>query len=171
VSTRSLLLRLVPPGLVVAGVLAVTSSAAGAPTMCTTYGADPQGVTATHLLAKIDGAWVEPKNVCVAVRMQQSGFPGGHINRAMFLHIWNTVDPAFPETHLPPDTPLSLGIRRPPGTIFDSMAGGWRDDGIAISDATDTVIQARTVPWDYHHEAYFGSGLDCSIQPSRWPST
>ena len=33
---------------------------------------DPNGTSVTFLYAKIDGAWTEPENVCVAVRFHDS---------------------------------------------------------------------------------------------------
>ena len=157
-----------PLALVVA--LAWASSASAAPVMCTSYGANPRGVTATHLFAKIDGAWVEPENVCVSVTIAQSGVLGGFTTRNMTLGVWNTVDGGFPETHLPPGTQISLGLRRPPGMMLQSTSGIWRN-AVVLSAGLDTVIQGRTAPWDYHNEAFFGGGLDCGIEPVRWPST
>lgn len=169
-TARFPLARLLALGLALAVVLALASSASAAPVMCTSYGANPRGVTATHLFAKIDGSWVEPENVCVSVRIDQSGVVGGFTTRAMYLGVWNTVDGAFPETHLPAGTLLSLGLRRPPGMTVQSTSGGWRNS-VVLSEGADTVIQARTAPWEYHNEAYFGSGLDCNIEPAHWLST
>lgn len=156
-------------GLALSGWLAVAGEASAAPAMCT-GNVNPQGLAATHLLAKINGIWVEPSNVCVGARVEENtGI--GMINRGLYLGVWNTVDGAFPETHLPPGTPISLGIRRPPGMIFQTTFGRWRNS-VVVSEGDETVIQASTVPWDYHHEAYFGGpGLNCALQPARWPST
>jgi hypothetical protein len=55
--------------------------------------------------------------------------------------------------------------------IFQSTFGRWRD-AVVVSNADETVIQGATVPWDYHGEAYFGGpGLNCALEPVRWPST
>ena len=143
-------------------------SASAAPDMCTADdiqwpGAttDPQGVVATHLLSKIEGRWAEPEDVCVAVTVS-----GG----MMSVSVWNTVDGGFPETHLPPGTLVSLGLERPSGMLADVTLGRWRDSAVA-SNGDIMVIQARTVPWVYYPDAYFGSGLDCSATPVVWPST
>lgn len=150
-------------GIVLAAALAGPSPAIAAPAMCTRPDADPKGVTATHLFAKIDGQWVEPQNVCVAAWFPAYG--------GMHLAVSNTVDGAYPETHLPPGTLISVGIRRPPGVMIQNGFGGWRD-AVIVSDGSDTVVQAKTVGWDYHPEAFFGGpGLDCSATPVVWPST
>jgi hypothetical protein len=140
--------------------------------MCTEHEADPRGVVATHLYAKLGGNWVEPENVCVGVKVEERlGFNARYI-RGMYLGVWNTVDGGFPETHLPLGTRLSLGLRLPPGMIVEQTFARWRD-GVVIADGSDIVIQGTTVPWEYHPEAYFGGpGLDCSIPPSTaWQST
>ena len=126
-------------------------------------------MTATHLFAKVDGSWVEPEDVCVAVQVRQSGVTGGFTTRNMTFGVWNTVDGGFPETHLPPGTMISLGLRRPPGMTLQAASGIWRGV-VMLSEGLDTVIQGRTAPWDYHNEAFFGSGLDCNVEPVRWPS-
>jgi hypothetical protein len=151
--------------------MAIAAPASAAPEMCTDHDANPQGVVATHLLAKIDGSWVEPANLCVGVKIEQRLGAGARTQRAMYFGVWHKVDGAFPETQLPPGTPISVGLRRPPGMIIESTFARWRN-GIVLSDATDTVMQGKTVRWDYHGEAYFGGpGLDCSLAPADWPST
>jgi hypothetical protein len=154
-----------------AALLALPAPAAAAPEVCTEHNANPQGITATHLLAKINGSWVEPSNVCVGLKVEQRIGLGGLTNRALYLQLQNTVDGAFPETHLPPGTRISVGIRRPPGLFIQNTFGRWRD-AVVRSDGAETVVQGKTVPWDYHQEAYFGGpGLDCSIEPAHWQST
>jgi hypothetical protein len=153
--------------------LALPAPAAAAPEVCTEHNANPQGITATHLLAKINGTWVEPSNVCVGLMVEQRIGLGGLTNRALYLQLQNTVDAAFPETapHLPAGTLISVGIRRPSGVFVQSSFGRLRG-AIVLSDGAETVVQARTVPWDYHGEAYFGGpGLDCSLQVPDWQST
>ena len=133
--------------------------------MCdrTSLGRSSQGVTATHLFAKIDGEWVEPENVCVAAYLP---FYNG-----MGFGVQNTVDGGFPETHLPPGTLISVGIHRPPEVALQNGFGGWRN-AIVVSDEDDTVVQGRTNLWEYHGEAFFdGPGLDCALHPVVWPST
>jgi hypothetical protein len=170
--SRSLLGRL--PALAAgAGALVVFAApASAAPSMCTEHGADPKGVVATHLYAKLNGSWVEPQNVCVGVRIEEKLGVNARYVRGMYLGIWNTVDGGFPETYLPPGTLLSLGLRLPPGMIMHDTFAGWRN-GVVVSEGADTVIQGMTVPWEYHPEAFFGGpGLDCSIPPSTtWQST
>ncbi len=151
-------------------VLALASPASAAPALCTGNGANPAGVEATHLFAKIGGNWVEPQDVCVSITVDQRGVIGGFTTRTMIVAVWNTVDGGFPDTHLPPGTPISVGIRRPAGMILQTTLGRWRN-GLVLSDGQDTVFQGKTVPWDYHNEAYFGDGLDCNLAPTRFEST
>ena len=142
-------------------------SASAAPDMCTAgdiqwpgVTTDPQGVEATHLLAKVGGQWVEPANVCVAVTVT-----GG----AMEVSVFNTVDGGFPETHLPPDTPISLGLDQPADIVVQTMLGRWRD-GVVVANGSETVVQGRTAPFVYYPSAYPGP-LDCAEEPVVWPST
>jgi hypothetical protein len=139
--------------------------------MCTGNGANPGGVVATHLLAKVEGSWVEPQNVCVSATLQESGIVGGYKTRSLGVAIQNTVDPGFPDTHLPAGTPISLGLQLPPGMTALHTFGRWRNATV-LSDGSYTVMQASTVPWDYHQEAYFGGpGLDCARPPALFSST
>lgn len=156
---------------VVTGAAAVaTSSAAAAPVMCTEYGDNPAGVTATHLLAKVGGEWIEPANVCVSATVAETPGPGGLITRTLNLHVNHTGGGGFPDTQLPVGTRISLGVRLPEGMAIQNTLGRWRD-GVVASDGQEVVFQARTVPWEYHNEAYFGSGLDCDLAPAIFAST
>jgi hypothetical protein len=146
------------------------SSAAATPVMCTEYGDNPQGITATHLFAKVDGRWIEPANLCVSATVADTVGAGGIITRTLNLHVNHTGGGGFPNTQLPVGTPISLGIELPPGMVILDTLGRWRD-GIAVSDGSEVVFQGRTVPWEYHNEAYFGSGLDCDLEPAIFPST
>jgi hypothetical protein len=150
--------------------MAFATPAPAAPATCTERGTNPQGIVVTHLFAKIDGNWVEPANVCVAPSVAERPAPGSRTSRELSVAVWNTIDGGFPETHLPPGTPISVGLRLPPGVVILSTVGRWRD-AVALSQGADMVIQAKTVPWDYHNEADFGGGLDCTLEPVRWQST
>ena len=164
-------LHLSVAGLAAAAALALPPSASAAPAMCTDHDARPLGVTATHLFAKINGSWVEPQNVCVGVKIEEKPLPGGQTSRGLYFGVWNTVDGGFPETHLPPGTQISVGLHFPDGMRIQQTFGRWLD-GVVVSNDADTVIQGKTVRWDYHGEAYFGGpGLDCTKQPTTWPST
>jgi hypothetical protein len=160
------------PVLVVIAAFAYCQPAAAAPALCTDHVLSPDtgGITATHLFAKVNGAWIEPQNVCVGISVVPTPVAGG-TTRGLYLGVANTVDGGFPETHLPTGTLISLGLHFPPGIQLGQMFGRWRD-GVVISDGADTVIQAETVEWDYHGEAYFGGpGLNCNLAPTVWPST
>ena len=154
----------------VAAGLAVPGTASSAPAMCTGHGTDPRGVVATHLYAKVDGAWIEPRDLCVGVRVDQRGAIGSYQIRDMYLNVWHASDPAYPETKLPPGTLISLGVELPAGMFIERLSGGW-PDGRLLSEGQRVVLQGSTTRWDYHHEAYFGAGLDCSLPPVVWPST
>jgi hypothetical protein len=161
------------PALAVIAAFAYSQPAAAAPALCTdhTMGLNTGGITATHLLAKVSGAWIEPQNVCVAIGVEEKPGPGGQTTRALWLGVINTVDGGYPETHLPTGTPISLGLHFPAGIVLGNTFGRWRDS-VIMTDGADTVIQAKTVEWDYHNEAYFGGpGLDCKLPPVVWPST
>jgi hypothetical protein len=169
-TTKSLLRPLLALGAVVGALLGAAIPASAAPVTCTERGTNPRGIVVTHLFAKVDGNWVEPANVCVAPNVDERPAPGSRTSRQLTLAVWNTVDGGFPETHLPPGTPISVGLRLAPGMVVLSTVGRWRD-AVVLSRGADTVIQAKTAPWDYHNEAYFGGGLDCTLEPVRWPST
>jgi energy-converting hydrogenase Eha subunit B len=160
------------PVLAVIAAFVYSQPAAAAPALCTDHVLSPDtgGITATHLFAKVNGVWIEPQNVCVGISVVNTPLGGG-TTRGLFLGVANTVDGGFPETHLPPGTLISLGLHFPPGIQLGQMFGRWHD-GVVMSDGTDTVIQAKTVQWDYHGEAYFGGpGLNCKLTPTVWPST
>jgi hypothetical protein len=159
----------------VAAACVVTSSAAAAPVMCTAAlgrqfaNLNPQGVVATHLFAKVDGRWIEPANLCVSATVAETP-DRGIITRTLNVFVNNTIDGGFPNNHLPVGTLISLGIRLPRGMLIQTTSGRWRH-GVVVSAGQETVFQARTVRWDYHQEAYFGSGLDCNLPPAVFAST
>ena len=152
-------------------------STSAAPGMCTAGdiqwpGApigDPQGVTATHLFAKVGDSWVEPEDVCVNIDVTT---PGSNINqnsRLLTASVWNTVDGGFLETNLPAGTRISMGLDLPEGMLEQvTILGG--QGGTVASSGDEIVIQADTAPWDWYPSSSFGS-LDCTQQPVRWQST
>ena len=156
--------------LAVGMLLVCGAPAVAAPQLCDNV--NPRGIVPTHLFAKIDGAWVEPSGLCVAPGVDETTAADGTIGRTLNLHVFsgNGVVGGFPETTLPVGTVISVGLQLPSDMSLVTINGRWRN-GVVVTNGSEVVMQAQTVPWDYHQEAYFGSGLDCSLPPAVFPST
>lgn len=138
-------------------------------------GPNPRGVTISHLYAKIDGVWQEPQNVCVSVRFETAN-PS---NRYIQYNIWNSTGFFFDltdEPRMPAGTPVSLGLKFPPGAKPVTTSGVYRDGIVAFGD-DELDVQAKTAPWTYVDSAYnedktAGSGAtDCSKGFTTFRST